>query len=372
MIELQIIKNSIRRKLYDYKTLIMISVFPLVLTTIFVNVFNKVETRSVGEVSLILQSESQEIGEAYRGMIEAVNELGTIKIECETIDNEEEGKVLLKEKADFLVRIKDNPLQIEVIKGKGSNIENLQIQQLSKGFVRQVLLNEIGHGEVQTTPVLWEYQKIPSQEAASITIGMALTMITFGALLGGQYGINQMFYIREAIGKRVLTAPVRESRLYTCEIISSSIILFSSTIILTGIYNVLFKLGLEKNIGATIVIIGGLTIMAITIGVIIGVLVPSLTAGESILSILVIVLNFTSGGFTPGVDLGIVGELSPIKGIIDILTGISTTGEARGIGIVMITIVSICIGLLVIGNIALKVKGGAKYAKHIKVSKTSY
>lgn len=370
MIGIQIIKNSIKRKLYDYKTLVMISLFPLLLTIIFVNVFSEIENINLGEIHLIIQSDNQVIGDAYASMLETLNEAEGVNIKSESISKDIDGaKILDEQKADFLICLKENPFKLEIIKGRGSSLEAMQIEGISQNYVRQFVLSELAGGMIPTAKEVWEYEKIEKEETVPIAIGMLVTMIVFGTLLGGQYGINQIFYIKEARGRRVVTAPIREVSLYVYELIASLLMLFVVTLGLTGIYNVLYDLGLEKNVLGVIGIIGALTVMAITLGVLIGMFVKSPAVGENLLSLVVIGVNFTSGGFTPGIDLGIVGKLSPIRGVVEVLTNMIIKGETQGTFGVVASIFGGCTALLLIAFGLLKIKKkGITYGKYIKVS----
>ncbi|MGL4736303.1 MAG: ABC transporter permease [Cellulosilyticaceae bacterium] len=368
MVGIQIIKNSIKRKLYDYKTLIMISLFPLILTTIFVNVFGKIEDVDLGEMKVVIQSETTEHGAAYAQMLDQIRESGGSMIESVCITADQDGEAALKaEGGDFLVVIKEAPLKIEIVQGKGTRIEMMQIEVISQNYARQLVLGELTGGAVPTGETAWTYDKVAKQETIPITIGMTITMIVFGALLGGQYGINQMFYIKEARGRRVITAPIREGSLYIYELIASFMVLFVVTLGLVGIYSVSYDLGLEQNLVGVVGIVAALTFMAITMGVVIGMFVKSPSAGENILSLIVIVVNFTSGGFTPGVDLGLVGKLSPIRGILDVLTDMVVKGRADGTARVIASIVGICVAVLVMAFGLLRIKEkGATYGKYTK------
>lgn len=369
MVGIQIIKNSIKRKLYDYKTLIMISLFPLVLTTIFINVFSRTETGNIGKISLGVVSESKEIETAYRGMLEELNHTGKMSIDYEVLENRLSGEEVIKEqKVDFVIYITQEPLGIEVVKGKGSNVESMQIKGICEEFIRQIALVQVVGKDIVPMELSWKETPIKTSGEVSLSAGMLITMIIFGTLLGGQYGINQMFYIKEARGKRVTMAPVRKGELYIYEIIASWSLLFVITIGLVGVYESLFKVGLNNNIGALVIIVSTLTLMSITMGVIVGIVAPSMAAGENILSIIVIALNFTTGGFTPGIDLGIIEEISPVRGVVEVFNSIVLTGEATGLGKVVATTLIICIVLLVIAGMYLNVGGGMKREKYIKIN----
>ena len=249
----------------------------------------------------------------------------------------------------FTEAYQQNGASFEVHDTEAEAIEALILERLTRDptlVVEEVPLDRV----MQTSAVVFENN-------ADVITDMVIAMLLFALLLGGQYGIEQAIYLREPIGKRLMVAPVGKWSVYMSEVAACWLTTFGVAVLVTIAYEVLFKIGLSKNIGGTLSVMVILTLMANFVGVGIGCLVKSKNMAENIYSFLMLAMIMLSGGLIPQVDVGKIAYLSPINACNQVLHQIISTGRVESVGYLMGTgVLALLIG---IGAITLSmVKGG--------------
>lgn len=328
--------NLLKRNLKDYKLLFMMSLFPILLTVIFVNMFTTV-AKVDQQVSFSVYIENAgggEIGEELRLYFKQVAKIPG---------------------ADFIVRIdKDNEIEVENI--GGNSMEEVAIYTILDQFSSDYGVRKVVGTSVRL-PLEIETQVLEGNTKKDITTPIVVTMLIFGILLGGTYGIKQIFYIKEAVGIRVLTAPITKKALYFMEFMVSTLIIWCVGMIAAFAYEHLFGVKFSNNLLLSIIMIFIISMIATLLGMTIGVHVKSKDMGENILSMIITLISILSGGLMPVFELGKLTKLSPIKPLADALNELVTTGHILNYEMLSMTLILCFVILVGISILGLRRRG---------------
>lgn len=317
--------NLLKRNLKDYKLLFMMSLFPILLTVIFVNMFTTVvkEDQQVSFSVYIENTDGGKLGEELELYFKQVAKIP---------------------EADFIIRIdEDNKIEVENI--DGNSMEEAAMYTILDQFSSDYGIRKVVGTNV-STPLEIEKQVLEGAKEKDITTPLVVTMLIFGILLGGTYGIKQIFYIREAVGIRVLTAPITKKVLYFMEFMASTLIIWCVGMIAAFAYECLFDVRFSKNLLLSIMMIFIISMIATLLGMTIGIHVKSKDMGENILSMIITLISILSGGLMPVFELGKLTKLSPIKPLADALNEVVTTGHILNYETLSMTLI-LCFVILV-------------------------
>lgn len=309
--------NLLKRNLKDYKLLFMMSLFPILLTVIFVNMFTTVAKvdEQVNFSVYIEDAGDGKLAEDLRLYFKQVAKMP---------------------EADFIVRI-DEGNRIEVENTGGNSMEEVAMYAILDQFSSDYGARKVV-GTSAKLPLEIETQVLEGNKEKDVTTPLVVTMLIFGILLGGTYGIKQIFYIREAVGIRVLTAPITKKVLYFMEFTASTLIIGCVGIVAAIAYEYLFGVKFSNNLLLSIIMIFIISMIATLLGMTIGIHVKSKDMGENMLSIIITLCSMLSGGLMPNFELGKLTTLSPIKPLADVLNEIVTTGHILDYGTLSITL----------------------------------
>lgn len=148
-----------------------------------------------------------------------------------------------------------------------------------------------------------------SQDSA---LSIGVTMIAFTILLAASYGADQVVYMREALGQRLLTTPLSKESLYLGEYLGGTIMAFFQGSCLVLALEACFHLGLGRNMGEVLLLLLSTSLMSIALGILIGIVVPHQGLSNALVSLLVLVFCFTSGGMVPTTEVGALANFSPV------------------------------------------------------------
>ncbi|MDF2612253.1 MAG: transporter permease [Clostridia bacterium] len=360
-----IINNSLKRKIKDYKSLGIMIVFPTILTFIFIMVFGNIDTRFKisQEEKLTIEAAFYSQGEAafnekLGAFLSTINKEGQINLTYQFFNSREEAQEELdQKKADVLAII--NKGEETVLYGGDNNTKKAEtLKAILQSFSEHTALAKLAENNgLQITTEKHQYDKhysvktIPQSDKNFYVISIAVTMISFAVLMAGSYGTSQVYYIRRAVGKRVQSAPISQNTIYFGEYISGVIMAFMQGSILVLICDMFFDIGFKNNVLQMIGILTLLSMMSVAIGICIGALIKNEKVSGGMVSIVIMILCFTSGGFNPNMDLGKIVTFSPITAVnnamIDICMKHGAQNLIQALGI-LLGITFICLATSVI------------------------
>ncbi len=380
-----IINNALKRRIKDYKSLGFMIIFPIFLTFIFITVFGNLDNAFKSneeekiEVKMSIYSEAKsEFNEAYLAFLGRASEEEKLNLNFwQAKTNTEALKALEAKEVDLLVSI-DQEQSITLYQGGTVDQKAETVKAITESFLENRAIYETMASRSLQMPqadyksqVQYSVNSLPKLNKNFYVLSIAATMIAFTILMAGSYGSTAMHYIHKAIGKRVQSAPLSKNILYLGEYLSGVILAFIQGCMMVIVSELFFDIGFRNNPMQMIVIIVLLSMMSVAIGVCIGTLTHDEKVSDGMVSLAIMILCFTSGGFNPNMDLGRITEISPItvinRGIIDICIRQRTDNLIQ---ILLITL-SVTIICFVIAGIRINVRVKEDYLddKHAKYSK---
>ncbi len=204
----------------------------------------------------------------------------------------------------------------------------------------------------------------PVRDFSSPASQIAATMLVFSILFQSQHSLTQVYYLRKNIGKRILVAPVSKLSIYIGEFLGSLLVVLLEGIVVSVCLESFFSLGLSNHVGQLFVILLCCSMMATAIGMAIGIVIKDEMIASSVVTILILIEGFSSGGFTPGLisfkESSSFSFFTYItKGILDIcrLGKVQEMGELMGI---TLGIGSVSLGLATLWQLRNKKWGEGK------------
>lgn len=180
----------------------------------------------------------------------------------------------------------------------------------------------------------------------------AIVMLQMAILVGGIHSFKSTFYIKENIGNRVKSSPIKMLKLITLELIASFILIFAQGIIMLILLSLIYGVKVTlSNVIPVLSLIAVLTILAVSIGVFATAISKKKTSGENICSIIVVIMTLASGELMPNMidsfkDISFL-YLNPFIWISNELSSLLTFNVSErlfsslGIGIVVYTLLII-------------------------------
>lgn len=308
--------NILKRKLKDYKTILMMSIFPIMLTMIFVKMFTV--TSNVEEnVSLAIHVQQQE-GALSEALYSFMEQLGNEQYTHLELVSEQE--------ANFIIKVDEVQQEIMFSNQSGGMIEEgtlvSLLQQFASGYSLVLTVQTL-----QDEPIIIQGEVLPGKENVDFTTPLVITMLVFGIMLGGSFGINQIFYMKQAVGKRTLTAPLSKYKLFIMEYTTSTLIIWGVGVVTAAIYQFIFKVNFFKVPIGIVLILLIASLLITLLGMTIGLYVKEKDMGENILSVIITCSVILSGKLMPMFELGDITKLSPIKPLVEQLEGIIQSGQ---------------------------------------------
>ena len=335
--------NILKRKLKDYKVLFMMSIFPIMLTVLFVNMFtavNKVEEKV--HFTVALAEQEGELTQAVQFFLEGVAQAESINLD---LVNEEE--------ADFVVEVDEKSKKLAVSNQSGGMMEEIVLSNLLDEFTIGYAMNQVIGQEVAPNLSI-EYEHIQGQGEEDIKTPLVITMLIFGILLGGSFGIGQVCYMKQAVGIRAFTTSISKRVLFLMEYTTSTVIIFIMGLISMGAYQVIFKIDFLQVLLQCMGLLLIASLLTTLLGMTIGLYVKNQDMGENILSVIITFSAMLSGKLMPMFDLGNITMLSPIKPFAEGLESLVQSGQLSN-GFMLISYV-IVVFLLLGSLVAIKLK----------------
>ncbi|PHV70022.1 hypothetical protein CS063_12820 [Sporanaerobium hydrogeniformans] len=204
----------------------------------------------------------------------------------------------------------------------------------------QATYEKLGHFENQLYTVSYLEPKNKSESLPQPAIQIASTMLVFAILLQATYGMEQIHYLNQCVGKRVCLAPISKMSIYIGEYLASLLIALFEGIAISICMELFFKVGLSRNKGELFIIILCCSMMAIAVGIGIGLMIRDELVGSSLITFFILLGAFTSGGLTPGIiDFKLIKKFSFYTGITDSILDICQWGKVQHMGrLIMLTL----------------------------------
>ncbi|PHV70329.1 hypothetical protein CS063_10580 [Sporanaerobium hydrogeniformans] len=323
-----IVQNSLKQKLRDRKGIFFQIVFPFILTALFIVVFSSVDNMQMKEapkLRVAVVGDSEDIfTQDYKAYMEA-----TTKIKIVLFPQLREARRLF-ERGDLDVLIRNEKGQRMTYELRDSEQNLGAFVLLSERYMQQKALiswhyKREGQKSASITPI--DFMQLQSYKATkfyrlltlkgeggkeNFALSIGVTMIAFTILLAASYGAEQVAYMREALGQRLLTTPLSKKNLYLGEYLGGAIMAFWQGCCIVLAIEICFGLGLTKNIGQLLGILLSTSFMSIAMGIAIGMLIPNKGLSNGVVSMLVLIFCFTSGGMVPTSEVSQLASLSPV------------------------------------------------------------
>jgi len=365
-----VIYNSLKRKLKDYKSLGIMIVFPILLTFIFITVFGsmdmsfKIDQQEKQVIKAAIYSQGDEaFNESLGTYLGEISKGGQINLTYQFASSKEAAIKDLDNQRHDVVALVSEEGSITLYGGKNKQNKVEVFKGIVKTFLENTALNKVvKDNNLQITKQDKQTVKlynVKSREPSSknfFVLSIAATMISFAVLMAGSYGSSQVYYIRKAVGKRVQSSPLSKNTIYFGEYISGVIMAFIQGGMITLICDLFFDIGFKNNPLQMIGLLVLLSMMSVSLGICIGALIPNEKVSGGIVSIVLMILCFTSGGFNPNMDLGKIATYSPItvinKAIVDICMNQTAQNFAQTV-LITLSLTALC---LVIAVISINIK----------------
>lgn len=374
-----LISHSMKLKLKDYKMLFMLTAFPIILTAMFATVFGQAfgEQTIEGNVGIYINEGDTTLGEDYIDFVQQIKD-DKINISYEIVTKEQTEMIAEEKTKAALIVIDEIKNSIWVKEIENDAVLMGTLESLNQEFVETIGLTRVIReeamsgrinmvGEVDVDKIL-DVESFSTSKTQNVVANMVVAMLIFAVLMGGQFGVEQVFYLSQPVGMRISTAPVRKINVYFCELFACWLTTFLASIIVGGAYEVLFDIGLDKNIGEVVVVIGLTSLVATLLGTVVGLMVKTRNTGENVYSLLMTVMVMVSGGLVPQLDFGRMAYISPVRVCIDSISQIITVGRIENIGHLLTTVGVVVVGTIGLVGVYMK-RGGRLYGHHIGRSK---
>ena len=370
-----IVINALKRKAQDYKSLGIMIAFPIVLIFIFATVFGNIDKNTAlgqPEKKLIKTTIYSEADEAFNKelliYLESTNKGNEVffdyKIGEGSSAKETEG-------SDVLLSI-DKTYQMS-IHAKGDTQKAGVLRGVLLEFERSRALNKIkASDDIQIVPDgqlenrRYTIRTIDKSDKNFYVLSIAATMISFAILMAGSYGTTEMHDIRKAVGKRIQCTPISINTIYFGEYISGVIMAFLQGCMIVLISDAVFNIGFRNNPVQMGILVLFLSLMSVAIGICIGVIVSDEKASNGAVSIVLMILCFTSGGLNPNMELGSIVRFSPITVVNKAILALCTSSNDAYFLDAVMTAAAITTVCLLIGFIGVhfRTKEGSFSEKH--------
>lgn len=293
---MNIIISTIKRSLRD-KSIILTTIFlVLILPYIFSIMFgseSKVETVNIN----IIADEKSSLTKSY----------------IEFIDNFEKNNKDIKivhslnsdsESEDLGIKIDEKNKSVKILGSKKLRVSESIVQNITEEFFNQITINEIANKNKEVNESIIKETVLKSEsnsnEYRDYKAYFAVIMLQMATLTASIYAFKNTFYIKENIGERALSSPIKISKLLIMEVIGSFIAIFTQGVITLLMISIIYGVKITTiNIFGLIYLMALLSLFAVSIGIFVSAIAKKRIQGDNIVSCIVTVLALSSGKFIP-------------------------------------------------------------------------
>ncbi|WP_195940068.1 ABC transporter permease [Romboutsia sp. 1001713B170131_170501_G6] len=374
---MSIILSAIKRSLRDKNTIVGNILLVIMLPYIFSLIFDYDGGKESLDINIV-GNKNSEINKSYVKSLEEFdkeNEMISLDYKIYTKEEFYENKNSEEvNKSNLTVIIDEKNRHIKFEGSKKLSMGEEVIEGITKEFFNSMFLYEsvAKEGEVPSISnnlvKVSEYKSegIKSLITEDIDYGkyFSVVMLQMAILAVSACSFKNTFYIKENIGNRVKSSPVKMSKLMSLELIGSFIVIFAQGIIMLLAIAILYGVNITKqNLLGIIALISVLSMLSVCIGLFASSICKKRSIGENVCSIIVTVMALASGELMPHMeqfakDIPIL-KLNPFVWISKEFNSLVTLNysenlyTALGVGIIA-SIVLMAISILILSRKVVK------------------
>lgn len=312
---MSIILSSIKRSIRDKNSLLGTLMLILVLPSIFSMMYSSTDIEKES-INLCIKEDTKS-----RYTMEYVDFLKEFDKENDNI----ELNIYLNEKeldSDIVIELDDKNKVINFKGNKSLSMGESIVAKISEEFFNTVAMQEIMSQSSSINNINNQIIKNTvysvDKEEMNYTAYFALVSLEMVTLVGSIFAFKNTYYIKENIGRRVKMASMKVSKLLTLELIGSFIIIFLQSVAILVISSIIYGVNINTNNVVPIMgLLGILSILAVSLGILCSSISKQKSWGENILSMIVTIMTISSGTLMPQWDINSMSitNLNPFKNI---------------------------------------------------------
>ncbi|MDB8789096.1 MULTISPECIES: ABC transporter permease [unclassified Romboutsia] len=311
---MSIILSAIKRSLRDKNTIIGTIFLVIMLPYIFSIIFSFDSVKESLDISIV-GNKNSEINKSYvKALEEFDKENEMISLDYKIYNKEELDKNIEEvNKSNLTVIIDDKNRNIKFEGSKKLSMGEEVIEGITKEFFNLMSVYEsvAKEGEVPSISnnlvKVSEYKSEGNKNliAEDIDYGkyFSVVMLQMAILAVSACSFKNTFYIKENIGERAKSSPMKISKLMSLELIGSFIVIFGQGIIMLLAISILYGVNITKqNLLGMIALISVLSMLSVCIGLFASSICKKRSVGENVCSIIVTVMALASGELMPKME----------------------------------------------------------------------
>lgn len=321
---MSIILSSIKRSLRD-KNVILGNIFLAVLLPYVFTLMYGQNTINENIDMNIVGNKNSEINKSYVKVLEEFDKSNdSISIDYKFYTEEELDEMKLKEEtkiSNLTVTIDENNKNIKFEGSKTYTIGEEVVAGITEEFFNSISIHESISKEGETPNInssivkVSEYENESSKSIIDEDVDyeeyFSIVMIQMAILATSVCSFKNTFYIKENIGNRVKSSPIKIYKLISLELIGSFISSFLQGLVMLAIVSVIYDVSITmQNILGITVLIGILSMLSVSIGLFTTSICSKKSFGENICSLITLIMVLGSGELVP--QMNVVIEKIPV------------------------------------------------------------
>lgn len=171
-----------------------------------------------------------------------------------------------------------------------------------------------------------------NEEKVNYQVFFSIVMLEMVTLVGSIFAFKNTFYIKENIGHRAKTSPIKISKLMTFELVGSFIIIFLQSIVILFMSSIIYGVNINlNNIIPIVLLLGALSLLAVSLGILCSAISKKKSMGENMVSLIVTAITLASGTLMPHTDISKMTftDINPFKWIHQSLFSLVESSNAQ-------------------------------------------
>lgn len=362
---MNIILAAIKRALRDKLSIISMLFMMIILPSIFSMMFSfdvKIEDVSV----FIYAKEKSEIIDLYTDTLENFDkESDDIKIEykVEYLPNLKSDEIDLESRSeDLQIVIDEDNKNLEFKNSNNMNVGESVVLNVTEAFFNQMTIYEIASSSGNIPkPIdnnIVKTINYEGQEEVNYDSYFGIAMLQMSVLIGSAYAFKNTFYIKQDQGRRVLSSPMKVSKLIILELLGSFIVVAGQAIFLLFLSGILYDVKITSvNILGFISILMALSMLAVSMGILATSIANKKAQGDNIVSAFTLVLVLGSGKLMPNMvssTESFLYKINPFNWVQDCMMGLLESNSYANIEMAIGVTLVYAVILTVISTLILK------------------
>ncbi|MDK2564665.1 ABC transporter permease [Romboutsia sedimentorum] len=297
---MNIIISSIKRSLRDKNMIITTIFLVIILPFIFSMMYSHENEVQTSKVNIVANKDSS-VAKAYINFLEEFDKSN---------ENVEIKYTLNDEKSNNLqVKIDEDNKNIH-FSSKDSTINMSEgiIENITKEFFEKLSIYEIGMKNNSldniNKNVIKSITYKSDKEEVDYSKYFAIVMLQMSALSLSMNAYKNIFYIKQNIGRRVYSSPIKISKLIKLELIGTFITVVLQSIVTLILIYLVYDVNINlNNLFGILYCIAMISLLAISIGIFGAAISKKKEHGDNIVSILTVIFVLLSGRLNPQLSL---------------------------------------------------------------------